>query len=57
MLEHGIEVPQEWIISDRDMECGVVEVDIHPDQMKDMPTICMLLHFLNNLIVCDILCQ
>lgn len=38
MLEHGIEVPQEWIISDRDMECGVVEVDIHPDQMKDMPT-------------------
>lgn len=38
MLEHGIEVPQEWIISDRDMECGVVKVDIHPDQMKDMPT-------------------
>ena len=30
MLEHGIEVPQEWIISDRDMECGVVEADIHP---------------------------
>ena len=38
MLEHGIEVPQEWIISDRDMECGVVKVDIHPDQMKDIPT-------------------
>lgn len=38
MLEHGIEVPQEWVIPDRDMECGVVEIDIHPDQMKDMPT-------------------
>ena len=38
MLEHGIDVPKEWIIPDRDMECGVVGVDIHPDQMENMPT-------------------
>ncbi len=38
MMEHGKEIPAEWIIPDRDMQSGVVKVDIDYNRMEQKPT-------------------
>ena len=38
MMEHGVQVPEEWVIPDRDLETGVVDRDRFFPLPDDMPT-------------------
>lgn len=38
MMEHGKKVPEEWVIPDRDMEFGVVDVKIDYNGFAEKPT-------------------
>lgn len=38
MMEHGKKVPDEWVIPDRDMEFGVVDVNIDYSRFTEKPT-------------------
>lgn len=38
MMEHGIDVPDEWIIDDRNRQTGIIDKDLYFHLPADMPT-------------------
>ena len=38
MMEHGVQIPKEWVIPDRDMKYGLINFDGKLENYKDQPT-------------------